>query len=322
MTLAPGAPAVSAPTGRAFPGQGPGRRGSRNAGSLLMAIHVALHHKTAYRYDRLVNLGPQVVRLRPAPHCRTPILSYSLKVKPEPHFLNWQQDPQGNYLARLVFPKRRASSPSRSTSWPRWRSTIPSTSSSSLAAENFPFAYDEKLGRRTRALPAQGRPHLRARLRRLRREHRPHAHGARSISSSPSTNASTASSATSSASSPACSRPRKRWKLSGSCRDSALAARAGAPPLRPRRPLRLRLPDSARPTRSPSTARRAPTRTSPTSMRGARSTCPAPAGSASTRPPACSPAKATSRSPAPPSRPAPRPSPAGSTNAKSRSTSR
>ncbi len=70
-----------------------------------MAIRVALHHKTTYRYDRLVDLSPHVVRLRPAPHCRTPILSYSLTVYPETHFLNWQQDPQSNYLARLVFPE-------------------------------------------------------------------------------------------------------------------------------------------------------------------------------------------------------------------------
>ena len=71
-----------------------------------MAIRVALHHKTSYHYDRLVSLSPHEVRLRPAPHARTPVLAYSLTVVPADHFINWQQDPYGNYIGRYVFPEK------------------------------------------------------------------------------------------------------------------------------------------------------------------------------------------------------------------------
>src|SRR5947209_5181321 len=71
-----------------------------------MAIRIALHHLTQYRYDHPVSLSSHLVRLRPAPHCRTPITAYSLNIRPENHFINWQQDPFGNFLAHLVFPEK------------------------------------------------------------------------------------------------------------------------------------------------------------------------------------------------------------------------
>jgi uncharacterized protein (DUF2126 family) len=131
-----------------------------------MSIHVALNHVTHYRYDRAVGLSPQVVRLRPAPHGRTPILSYSLKVEPAQHFINWQQDPFSNHLARLVFPERTT----------EFKVTVDLVAEMSVynpfdfflepAAENFPFAYDEALRQELAPylVPEAATPRLAARL--------------------------------------------------------------------------------------------------------------------------------------------------------------
>ncbi len=108
-----------------------------------MSIHAALNHVTHYKYDRPIKIGAQVVRLRPAPHCRSNVVSYSLKVEPAQHFINWQQDPFANYLARLVFPEKTT----------EFKVTVDLVVEMAVynpfdfflepEAENFPFQYNE-----------------------------------------------------------------------------------------------------------------------------------------------------------------------------------
>jgi uncharacterized protein (DUF2126 family)/transglutaminase-like putative cysteine protease len=110
-----------------------------------MAIRVALHHRTLYTYDQPVPLSPHEVRLRPAPHARTPVVSYSLRVTPEQHFVNWQQDPYGNWVARYVFPE-----PARELSFTvelvaRMTVINPFDFFVEQYAERYPFTYTEQL---------------------------------------------------------------------------------------------------------------------------------------------------------------------------------
>ena len=108
-------------------------------------ITVALSHVTTYKYDRTVKLGPQIVRLRPAPHCRTPISTYALSITPEEHFINWQQDAYGNYLARLIFPESTAKFEVKTQLVAEMTVINPFNFFLEEQAEEFPFTYEKSL---------------------------------------------------------------------------------------------------------------------------------------------------------------------------------
>lgn len=112
-----------------------------------MTIKVALNHNTEYRFDKPITVHPHVIRLRPSPHCRTPIVAYSLKVTPSEHFLNWQQDPFGNYLARYVFPEKTRELLIHVELIAEMTVINPFDFFLEEHAETYPFKYDEQLVR-------------------------------------------------------------------------------------------------------------------------------------------------------------------------------
>src|SRR5664279_3056185 len=110
-----------------------------------MAIRVAIRHKTVYSYDRLVSLSPHIFRLRPAAHSRTMIEAYSFKITPEEHFINWQQDPFGNYQARVVFPEKTRELSVEVEVIANMVVINPFDFFVEDYAENYPFSYDDQL---------------------------------------------------------------------------------------------------------------------------------------------------------------------------------
>ncbi|MDX1432786.1 MAG: transglutaminase family protein [Gammaproteobacteria bacterium] len=112
-----------------------------------MTIRIALNHRTEYRYDARIALSPHMVRLRPAPHCRTPVLSYSLKVEPREHFINWQQDPFGNWVARYVFPEKTDRLSFEVDLVAEMTVINPFDFFLEESARNYPFTYDRQLAK-------------------------------------------------------------------------------------------------------------------------------------------------------------------------------
>ena len=110
-----------------------------------MSIRLVLNHLTHYKFDRAVSLSPHIIRLRPAPHTRTPIESYTMKVWPEEHFINWQQDPFGNYLARLVFPEKATELKIEVEVIARLEAINPFDFFLEESAEKYPFTYSDRL---------------------------------------------------------------------------------------------------------------------------------------------------------------------------------
>lgn len=142
----------------------------------VVPIYAALHHVSRYQYAQPVSLGPQTVRLRPAPHCRSLIAAYSLKVEPQHHYINWYQDHLANYLARLVFTEKVSEFKVTVDMVIQMSAYNPFDFFLEPGAERYPFAYNptvkQELASYLQAEPlTEATPLLQAYLHKINRNH-------------------------------------------------------------------------------------------------------------------------------------------------------
>jgi uncharacterized protein (DUF2126 family) len=124
----------------------------------IMTVTVGLTHHTAYQYDKPISMSPHIFRLKPAAHCRTSIESYSLKITPENHFINWQQDAYGNYLARVVFPEQTKSFSFTVDLVAKMNVINPFDFFLEEYADNYPFKYDDATNHEVQTYLLKGEP--------------------------------------------------------------------------------------------------------------------------------------------------------------------
>ncbi|SOD89041.1 transglutaminase family protein [Spirosoma fluviale] len=110
-----------------------------------MSVRVAIHHHTRYDYDRVVFLSPHLIRLRPVAHSKAIIESYTLTIQPANHVIHWQQDPFGNFIARVDFWEPMSMMSIDVDITARLEPVNPFDFFLDTYAQSFPFTYDAQL---------------------------------------------------------------------------------------------------------------------------------------------------------------------------------